>query len=241
MTLCNSVIENTITVSSTDSEDQNSLIKKIRFGNTISMKNAYFDFDCLNTIYNVPVNTAIDFNGTSVDIAAGYYTPANISSQLQSLFDLIVPGTIVSIDPNTRKITVSGPGTFTMDLSMTSKHLATILGFNRTSYSGSSSYTGTKVSQSGIGTGIYVTLGLIQFAGNYSVVSSSLLMYTIYIPWSGFGERMTNTTNDIVPKIYRMNKAYSFEAITVEIRDTYGTQINLNGSDFLLRINNIND
>ena len=234
--MCLDIIKNTVTLSSADTAGS-----QIKFGNSVSLHNAYFEFDCLNTVYNVPSNTTIDFNGTIIDIAAGYYMPANISSQLQSLFDLVVPGTTVTIDTNTRKMTISAPGVFTMDLSNTSRHLATILGFNRTSYSGNSSYIGTKVSQSAIGTGLFVTLSLIQFSGNYSIVSNSLIMHTIYVPWSAFGDRMTNTTNEMFPKIYRMNKAYSFEAITVEVRDIYGTAVNFNGSEFLLRINNIDE
>lgn len=228
-------ITNTVTVTSSDADASG----QIKFHQIVSLDSAYFEFDCLNTIYNVPVSTSIDFNGSIISISEGYYMPANLASLLQNMFDLIITGTTVTIDPNTRLMTISAPGIFTMDLSNTSRHLSTIMGFTRTTYSAGSSYTGTSISQSAIGTGIFVILDLIQFVNNYSVVSPSLFQHTIYIPWSAFGERMTNTTNEYFPKLYKMNKSYGFSAIKVTLQDIYRTQINLNGSDFLLRINNI--
>lgn len=223
----------------TNSSDSNFIVKVNKISKVVKLEIQNIIIPL--TFYNIDLtNNSIQFNdGTfrTVIIPYGTYNITQLINALQSAMNaasvLVFTFAFNSI---TQKITISTPAAFALDFTLTTK-LASMLGFEYITYSGSNSYTAPNV------------INISRIFSQINIHSSNISRYNEQVVSSNTQDsnlicRINNSIFKANEYLYysnddnsrnilsgSTNSTNSIEFIDIQIKDLFGTLIEFNGND----------
>lgn len=189
----------------------------------------FVDFLGFNTIYNIPSNTSLLYNGSEISIATGYYSINNIVSMLSTMISAINPDSNVYKDTNLGKIVFTGnTSSGTIDTRGSSDYLCSLIGLPKALYTGST-VESVNIPVLYPGTGFWVNVSDISYKIPPIAQSISVPFGISFVPWDAYGGLLRNYDYGI-PKSYPVVTNQDINNISISIRDCFNNEVFFNGS-----------
>ena len=202
--------------------------------NIISLKISSIEFN--NNTYLVEAsvgNNTITIDSTTITLADGSYTAETLVTELKGHISSTpaINHITTTLDTNTGKVTFQSSTATNFDLTFNSitnyKSLGEIIGFNSTSYTGSSSYTADNVIST-LGHNYYFLkindLGKVY--NNNKKYFCKILITTNKFEVSFDGQ------DSFVTKEVILQQPINLKRLDIKIEDLYGNVVAMNGADY---------